>query len=129
MMRPVPSKNPAGFHPMRGLRVGLLAAPLLLLAGAPRAAAPVVVPCDYYAAAPSGSPPGSSLNRGTAPAPFLMRDFWPKVSAWISSGRPAGAGPGITLCLENGVYQGAASMVAPTSGLSGISSKPVTVRA
>jgi hypothetical protein len=50
-------------------------------------------------------------------SPFKIADFWPV------------AGPGRTLCLLDGTYTGAASMINPPPGLSGTQGHPVTVRA
>jgi hypothetical protein len=71
--------------------------------------------CDYYAS-PAGTGNGLSLD-----APFQVRNFWQV------------ARPGKTLCLLDGTYTGASSMIAPYSqgfsGLSGQSGFPITVRA
>lgn len=72
------------------------------------------VSCDYYA-----SPTGRGT--GTTPeSPFQIQNFW------------ALAAPGKTLCLLNGIYQGANNMIDPridAPGLSGVSGKPITIRA
>lgn len=70
-----------------------------------------VVACDYYA-----SPGGGGA--GTRPeSPFRIQDFWALATA------------GTTLCLMDGTYQGAASMITPPPGLSGEAGKPIVVRA
>jgi len=68
-------------------------------------------PCDYYAS-PNGGGDGLTNSR-----PFRIQDFW------------ATAAPGKTLCLLDGVYQGAANMIVPPTGQSGTSGAPITVRA
>ncbi len=69
--------------------------------------------CDYYA-----SPDGVASNSGTSKnSPFRIEDFWPV------------AGPGKTLCLMDGTYQGSAQMITPPPGLSGSRGAPITVRA
>ena len=67
--------------------------------------------CNYYAS-PSGG--GNGLSQGS---PFQIADFWSVASA------------GSTLCLLDGTYTGANSMIAPPSGKSGSSGNPITVRA
>jgi hypothetical protein len=70
--------------------------------------------CDYYAA-PGGTGNGTSIS-----TPFRIADFW------------SVAKPGATLCLLDGVYQGAQSMIAPgfeARGLSGMNGHPITIRA
>jgi parallel beta-helix repeat protein len=68
--------------------------------------------CDYYAS-PTGTGSGASSS-----APFRVTDFW------------AVAGPGKTLCLLDGTYRGADSMITPgTRGGSGSSGKPITIKA
>src|SRR5262249_42050525 len=49
--------------------------------------------------------------------PFRVSGFW------------AVAAPGKTLCLLDGTYQGAGSMIVPPAGLSGTGSQPITLRA
>src|SRR5215470_82570 len=68
-------------------------------------------PCDYYAS-PNGGGDGLTNSR-----PFRIQDFW------------ATGTPGKTLCLLDGVYQGAANMIVPPVGKSGASTAPITVRA
>ena len=67
--------------------------------------------CDYYA-----SPTGGG-NGLTQSSPFQITNFW------------AVAAPGKTLCLLDGTYTGASSMIAPTMGLSGSNGSPITVKA
>jgi hypothetical protein len=70
--------------------------------------------CDYYAS-PKGGSSGASAS-----APFRISNFWNV------------AQPGKTLCLLDGSYRGADSMVAPGAdvpGLSGTRDNPIIVRA
>ena len=67
--------------------------------------------CTYYA-----SPTGSGNGTSSAQA-FKIANFWPV------------AKPGYILCLLDGEYTGAASMINPPQRLSGTSSAPITVRA
>jgi hypothetical protein len=67
--------------------------------------------CSYYAS-PSGG--GNGLSQSS---PFQIANFW------------SVAGPGKTLCLLDGVYTGANSMIHPPDGLSGLSGNPITVKA
>jgi hypothetical protein len=68
--------------------------------------------CDYYAA------PGGTGNGASVSSPFRIADFW-EVAA-----------PGKTLCLLDGIYRGADSMISPDApSLSGTSTSPITVRA
>src|SRR5262245_66645105 len=86
----------------------------IVLAGAGRtsaATAAVSAPCDYYAS-PNGGGDGLTSSR-----PFRIQDFWAK------------AAPGKTLCLLDGIYQGAANMIVLPVGKSGTSGGPITVRA
>ena len=81
---------------------------------APRAraaSAAAQAPCDNYAS-PSGT--GNGLFSSS---PFKISDFWPVAS------------PGKTLCLLDGTYTGAASMILPPQGLSGAAGIPITIRA
>jgi hypothetical protein len=68
--------------------------------------------CTHYASA-TGS--GSTC---TYTSPCLINSFWSISSL-----------PGKTLCLFDGTYTGANSMIAPPSGLTGTVSNPITVRA
>jgi hypothetical protein len=69
-------------------------------------------PCHYYA-----SPNGRGNGRSDK-SPFKVADFWTV------------ARPGTTLCLLDGTYQGADSMITPdASGKSGSSDNPITVKA
>jgi hypothetical protein len=67
--------------------------------------------CTHYAS-PNGG--GNGLS---ASSPFRVSDFWQVAS------------PGKTLCLLDGTYRGDASMLRPTTGLSGVSGNPITVQA
>ena len=67
--------------------------------------------CTHYAD-PAGS--GGTCTFGS---PCQVNSFW------------AIAQPGNNLCLKDGVYQGANSMINPTSGLSGVSGNPITIGA
>lgn len=67
--------------------------------------------CTHYASA-TGS--GATCTVGT---PCLINSFW------------AIAAAGNVLCLNDGTYTGANSMIQPTQGLSGASNNPITVRA
>jgi hypothetical protein len=67
--------------------------------------------CNYYAS-PSGG--GNGLSQSS---PFRIANFW------------SVAGPGKTLCLLDGIYQGASSMIIPTDGLNGATGSPITIRA
>src|SRR5215471_3507498 len=89
----------------------LVAGSLLVSLPSAKAVAASIFGCDYYAA-PAGAGDGSS------PAtPFKVTDFW------------AVASPGKTLCLMDGVYTDAQSMINPPAGLSGLPGSPITVRA
>jgi parallel beta-helix repeat protein len=67
--------------------------------------------CTHYAS-PTGGGTGASAG-----SPFLVSQFWPV------------AGPGLTLCLVNGVYTGTNSMLTPPDGLSGVSGNPIGIAA
>jgi hypothetical protein len=69
------------------------------------------IACDYYAS-PKGGGSGLSLS-----SPFQITKFW------------ALATPGKTLCLVDGVYTGANSMITPPSGLNGTAAQKVTIKA
>lgn len=60
------------------------------------------------------SPNGTGT--GTATSPFKISNFWPIALA------------GDTLVLTDGTYTGANSMIKPPAGLSGTSSKPITIK-
>jgi hypothetical protein len=81
---------------------------LFLLLGAGSAWAQ---PCNYYA-----SPHGRGDGLAEA-SPFKIADFW------------AVARPGTTLCLIDGAYRKADSMIVPFPGLSGTKGHPITIRA
>lgn len=69
--------------------------------------------CDYFAGATTqGSANGSSDGNR-----FLINSFW------------AVAAPGKKLCLADGIYTGANSMITPPSGLSGNSLAPIIIAA
>src|SRR5262245_48539427 len=65
--------------------------------------------CTHYAS-PAGGGNGLSQN-----SPFRIADFW------------GVARPGATLCLLDGVYQGAANMIKPPAGFNGNSRARITV--
>jgi len=67
--------------------------------------------CTHYAD-PAGS--GGTCTFGS---PCQIASFW------------SIAAPGNMLCLKDGTYQGADSMINPTSGLSGVSGNPITIAA
>ena len=67
--------------------------------------------CTHYAS-PTGTGSGLSVSQ-----PFKIANFW------------AVAKPGDTLCLLDGRYTGAESMITPPSGLSGNSVAPITISA
>src|SRR5262249_49958033 len=67
--------------------------------------------CNYYAS------PTWTGNGLTQSSPFEIADFWSVAS------------PGKTLCLLDGVYTGAASMITPPANLNGTSSQKITVKA
>jgi hypothetical protein len=67
--------------------------------------------CTHYA-----SPLGGGDGR-TQDSPFLVSDFWPVAAA------------GDTLCLLDGRYTGAGSMIAPPEGLNGEPDRPIVVSA
>src|SRR5688572_30442984 len=67
--------------------------------------------CDYYAS-PTGT--GNGLSSST---PFRISKFW------------SVAAPGKTLCLLDGTYTGADSMINPPDNLNGTANAPITVRA
>jgi parallel beta-helix repeat protein len=76
------------------------------------ASAPIqAASCDYYAS-PAGAGRGTSASD-----PFRVRDFW------------AVAAPGKTLCLLDGTYRGADSMITPALDKNGTSSQPIMVKA
>ena len=68
-------------------------------------------PCDAYAS-PSGSGDGRSEAK-----PYRVEKFW------------RSAVPGSTLCLLDGTYADAGSMIDPPTGLSGSPGRPITIRA
>lgn len=72
---------------------------------------PYLLSCTHFAS-PTGG--GNGLSQS---APFLISDFW------------SVAKPGDTLCLLDGTYTGADSMVQPPQGLSGSDGQPITVAA
>ena len=67
--------------------------------------------CDYYAS-PTGT--GDGLSSST---PFRISTFW------------SVAAPGKTLCLLDGTYTGADSMINPPDNLHGTADAPITVKA
>ena len=67
--------------------------------------------CTHYAS-PSGG--GNGLSQGS---PFQIANFW------------SVAGPGKTLCLLDGIYTGANSVIVPPSNVTGTSGNPITIRA
>jgi hypothetical protein len=67
--------------------------------------------CNYYAS------PNGAGNGLTQASPFKISNFW------------AVAGPGKTLCLLNGVYMSAESMLTPPQNLSGTATARITIRA
>jgi hypothetical protein len=67
--------------------------------------------CTHYAS-PTGTGSGVSASQ-----PFRIADFWRRAKA------------GYTLCLMDGKYTGAASVINPPKHLSGTASAPITVRA
>jgi hypothetical protein len=67
--------------------------------------------CTHYAS-PEGTGSGVSPSQ-----PFRIADFWRR------------AKPGYTLCLMDGKYSGAASMINPPKNLSGRPGMPITIRA
>ena len=67
--------------------------------------------CDFYASPTGAGTVGSAAN------PFKISEFWNV------------AGPGSTLCLMDGVYTGADSMINPTPGMSGTAAGRITIRA
>jgi hypothetical protein len=74
--------------------------------------------CTVWAAPHAGPPRPSLFSRaGSSENPIRIEDFWPR------------AKPGDTLCLKDGVYTGATSMIRPPAGLSGTPGAPITIRA
>ena len=67
--------------------------------------------CNYYAS-PTGTGNGLSLS-----SPFKISNFW------------SVAKPGQTLCLLDGTYTGANSVIDPPDNLSGTSGNPITIKA
>ena len=67
---------------------------------------------SVYYASPAGAGDGSSID-----SPFRISDFW------------GYAQPGDTLCLLDGRYTGAESMITPPPYLAGTPGNPITVRA
>ena len=84
---------------------------LVLVGGLSSRPAQAVPRCDFYASA-AGQGDGSSPEKA-----FRVDRFWSR------------SAPGQTLCLLDGVYRDAGSMIAPPSGLSGAPGLPITVRA
>jgi hypothetical protein len=68
------------------------------------------IACDYYAS-PNGAGTGLSPS-----SPFQVAKFW-------------GLAQGKTLCLLDGVYTGANSMITPPSGLNGNAAQKITIKA
>jgi hypothetical protein len=66
--------------------------------------------CDYYAS-PSGG------GNGTLSSPFKIANFWSVAS------------PGASLCLLDGTYSDANSMIDPPDNLKGTPSSPIAIRA
>ena len=89
------------------LRIVLVSIALLVLGDAALRAAN----CDYYAS-PTGTGNGLSSS-----SPFRVSAFWKVATA------------GKTLCLMDGTYTGAGSMILPPQGLNGASGAPITIRA
>lgn len=75
------------------------------------AGASAAAPCTHYAS-PAGTGSGASPSQ-----PFRIADFWRR------------AKPGYVLCLMNGRYSGADSMIDPPGNLDGAPGLPITVRA
>ncbi|MCP4837772.1 MAG: hypothetical protein GY894_00210 [Planctomycetes bacterium] len=80
--------------------------------------------CDFYAAPDllgdaQGGPTGVAGADGTSAEPFVMADFWDRGFAL----------PGATLCLKDGIYRGADSMLDVTPNTSGALGNPITIRA
>lgn len=109
----------------RFLRGGVLALALGLGAAAGAAASP---PCTYYAApvredggrVPEGEPYAMSFAVGTPDKPIPVSDFWARKLVK----------PGTVLCLKDGEYRGARSMIDPTPGrFAGEAGARVVVRA
>jgi hypothetical protein len=90
-------------------KVRLLALVALFILGA--AGQGIAGGCTHYAS-PAGTGNGSSTAQ-----PFKISSFWPVAKA------------GYTLCLLDGQYTGATSMINPPQNLSGTASAPITVRA
>ncbi|HWP58317.1 MAG TPA: hypothetical protein VNL14_10545 [Candidatus Acidoferrales bacterium] len=100
--------RPSGTLSAKTALVVLALLPVFCLAATRRAGAQT---CTHYAS-PGGT--GSGLS---AAAPFKIANFW------------SVARPGATLCLLDGQYTGAASMIIPPKYLSGTASARITVRA
>src|SRR5262245_28173334 len=105
-------------HELRGRRwqarcaatLSIAAVTLTLLIGA-SASADAQITCTHYASPDGG---GDGLSQSF---PFQIADFWSL------------AGPGKTLCLSDGTYNGANSMINPPPGLNGNNSAPITIQA
>jgi hypothetical protein len=93
----------------RRTALAVVAVTALFVVSSPHSAASAS--CDYYAS-PDGGGDGS-----TSATPFTIQGFW------------AVASPGKTLCLLDGVYQGATNLIQPPPGLSGTGSAPITIQA
>jgi hypothetical protein len=102
----------------------LVAIPVLFLASTARAQ----VPCTYFAAplaeeggkVPEGEPFAARYNVGTPDQPIIVADFWARKLVK----------PGTVLCLKDGEYRGAQSMIRPRGGqLAGRAGARVEIRA
>jgi hypothetical protein len=94
--------------------VGAARASLALLVlglGVSSLSAQAVSRCNFYAS-PAGRGDGTSPEK-----PFRVERFWQRAT------------PGSTLCLLDGTYADAESMINPPPGLSGSPGRPITIRA
>ena len=96
-------------HPVRVSRIAL--ALIVFAFGVSSLSAQTLSRCNFYAS-PTGRGDGKSPEK-----PFRVDSFWLR------------AAPGQTLCLLDGTYEDAVSMISPPAGLRGAQGSPITIRA
>ena len=96
---------------MRARSVNVALALVVYGLGVASISAQAVFRCDFYASQTGGGD-GKSPEK-----PFRVERFWQN------------AAPGVTLCLLDGTYTDAASMIDPPPGLNGSPGRPITIRA
>lgn len=77
----------------------------------------------------SGMAWGQTCTHWAAPSAQGTGDHSSEANAGLISGTWAKVSGGDTICLLDGLYQGASSMIVPTFQLSGSSGSPITIRA